>query len=174
MSLYIKKSEEVISIYLDFISKEDLHIYSIDECFLDVTHYLKLYNMTDYELAEKILKTIEEKTGLTATCGVGPNLLLAKVAMDTEAKRYKNGIAKWTYADVESKLWNIYPLSEMWGIGKRMEYNLNKMNINMKTEEMMVYEAPQVSVIEVEVEKGFAASEPALSDFGYGGDLSGN
>lgn len=129
MSLYIKKSEEVISIYLDFVSKEDLHIYSIDECFLDVTHYLKLYNMTDYELAEKILKTIEEKTGLTATCGVGPNLLLAKVAMDTEAKRYKNGIAKWTYADVESKLWKIYPLSEMWGIGKRMEYNLNKMDI---------------------------------------------
>lgn len=129
MNLYIKKSEEVVSIYLDYISKEDLHIYSIDECFLDVTHYLKLYNKTDYELAKDILNTIYQKTHLTATCGIGPNLLLAKVAMDTEAKKYKNGIAKWTTNDVKTKLWNIYPLSEMWGIGKRMEYNLNKLGI---------------------------------------------
>lgn len=129
MSLYIKKSEEVVSIYLDFISEEDLHIYSIDECFLDVTNYLKMYNKTDYELAEDILKTIEKKTGLTATCGIGPNMLLAKVSMDVEAKKYKNGIAKWTYDDVESKLWNIYPLSDMWGIGSRMQRNLNNLDI---------------------------------------------
>lgn len=82
------------------MAPEDLHIYSVDECFLDVTDYLKLYKKTDYELAEEILKTVEEKTGLTATCGIGPNLLLAKVAMDTEAKKFKNGIAKWTYDDI--------------------------------------------------------------------------
>lgn len=129
MNLYIKKSKEVINIYLDYVSKEDIHIYSIDECFLDVTNYLKMYNKTDYELAIDILNTIEKKTGLTATCGIGPNMLLAKVSMDTEAKKYKNGIAKWTYDDIETKLWSIYPLSEMWGIGKRMEYNLNNLNI---------------------------------------------
>lgn len=129
MSLYIKKSEEVISIFLDYISKEDLHVYSIDEAFLDVTSYLKIYKMTDVELGEKILNDIYKKTGLTATCGVGPNLLLAKIAMDIEAKHNENNIAKWTYDDVKTKLWKIHPLSEMWGIGRRMEINLNKLGI---------------------------------------------
>lgn len=129
MNLYIKKSKEVVDIYLDFVAKEDLHIYSIDECFLDLTHYLKLYKKTDYEIAVDILNTIKRKTGLTATCGIGPNMLLAKVAMDTEAKHNKDCIAKWTYEDVPSKLWPITPLSNMWGIGKNMERNLNKLNI---------------------------------------------
>jgi len=130
MKLYINKSKEVVNIYLDYVSSDDLHIYSIDECFLDVTNYLKMYKKTDYELAEEILNTIYKKTGLTATCGIGPNLLLAKVAMDIEAKKYKNGIAKWTYNDIEEKLWPITPLSKMWGIGPRMEKNLNILNIN--------------------------------------------
>ena len=129
LSLYAKKSKEVINIYLDFVSNEDLHVYSIDECFLDVTDYLHYYQKTDEELAELILKTIEEKTGLTATCGIGPNMLLAKIAMDKEAKKYKNGIAKWTYDDIPTKLWPISPLSEIWGIGKRMEKRLNLLNI---------------------------------------------
>ena len=113
MKLYIEKSKEVVNIYLDYVAPEDLHIYSVDECFLDVTDYLKLYKKTDYELAEEILKTIERKTGLTATCGIGPNLL----------------IAKWTYEDIPEKLWPITPLSKMWGIGPRMEKNLNNLNI---------------------------------------------
>lgn len=129
MSLYIKKSKEVLSVYLEFISKEDIHVYSIDEVFLDVTNYLKLYKMNSYELAFTILNRIKEKTGLTATAGIGPNLLLAKVAMDIEAKHVKNNIAKWTYDDVETKLWNITPLSKMWGIGSRMEKRLNKLNL---------------------------------------------
>lgn len=129
MKLYLAKSKEVVSIYLDYVSEQDLHIYSIDECFLDVTNYLKLYKKNDYELAEDILKTIYQKTGLTANCGIGPNMLLAKVAMDTEAKKYKNGIAKWTYEDIPTKLWPIKPLSKMWGIGPRMERNLNILNI---------------------------------------------
>lgn len=129
MNYYIQKSKEVISVYLDYVSKEDLHIYSIDECFLDVTHYLKLYQKTDYELAQEILAKVYEKTHLTATAGIGPNLLLAKVSMDIEAKHTKDNIAKWTYEDVEKKLWKISPLSNMWGIGKNMERNLNKMGI---------------------------------------------
>ena len=129
MSYYIQKSKEVVSIYLDYVSKDDLHIYSIDECFLDVTHYLKLYKKTDYELAKEILENIYKKTGLTATAGIGPNMLLAKVSMDIEAKHNKDNISKWTYEDVEKKLWKISPLSNMWGIGKNMERNLNKMNI---------------------------------------------
>ncbi len=127
MNLYTEKSKEVISIYLDFISEDDLYIYSIDECFLDVTNYLKMYQKSDSELALDILNTIFEKTGLTATCGIGPNMLLAKVAMDIEAKHNPNNIAKWTYNDIADKLWTITPLSDMWGIGKKMEKNLNKL-----------------------------------------------
>lgn len=129
MSLYIKKSKEVLSIYLEFVSSEDMHVYSIDEVFLDVTDYLKLYKMTTLELAQTILKRIEAKTGLTATAGIGPNLLLAKVAMDIEAKHVKDNIAIWTYDDVKTKLWNITPLSKMWGIGSRLEKRLNKLGL---------------------------------------------
>ncbi len=129
MNSYIKFSEKVISVYLDYVAKEDLFVYSIDECFLDVTDYLKLYKKTDYELANEILKEITKRTGLTATCGIGPNILLAKVAMDVEAKLEKNGIAKWDYSDVKNKLWSITPLSKMWGIGPRMEKKLNSLGI---------------------------------------------
>lgn len=129
MSLYIKKSKEVVDIYLDYVSEEDLHIYSIDECFLDVTNYLKLYNKTTKELALDIMKSIYKKTHLCATAGIGPNLLLAKISMDIEAKHNKDFIAEWTYNDVETKLWNITPLSKMWGIGTRMERNLNNIGI---------------------------------------------
>ena len=131
MSLYIKKSKEVVSIYQDFISKEDIHIYSIDECFLDVTDYLNMYKMSDYELAKKIMDTIYQKTGLISTAGIGPNMLIAKVAMDIEAKHNKDNIAKWTYDDIETKFYPIAPLSKFWGIGKRMEKNLN--NLGIKT-----------------------------------------
>ena len=129
MKLYMQKSCEVVKVYLDFVAEEDLHIYSIDECFLDVTDYLKMYNKNDYELALTILKTVKEKTGLTATCGIGPNMLLAKVAMDIEAKHNDDFIAKWTYDDIPSKLWPITPLSKMWGIGPNMEKKLNKLKI---------------------------------------------
>ena len=129
MKRYIEMSKKVVEIYLDFVASEDLHIYSIDECFLDVTNYLSYYKMSDEKLGETILKTIEKRTGLTATCGIGPNMLLAKIAMDTEAKKHKNGIAKWGYADIPEKLWPISPLSSVWGIGTRMERRLNNMGI---------------------------------------------
>lgn len=130
MNLYINKSKEVINIYLDFIAPEDIFVYSIDEVFIDVTNYLKLYNMTDYEIASMIIKRIKEKTGLTTTAGIGPNILLAKVAMDIEAKHVKSNIAKWDYDDVKTKLWNISPLSNMWGIGSRLEKRLNLLGLH--------------------------------------------
>lgn len=129
MSLYLKKSKEVVSIYLDYVSSEDMHIYSIDEVFLDVTNYLKLYKKSDYELAQSILNDVYQKTSLCATCGIGPNLLLAKIAMDVEAKHHKSNIAKWTYEDIPTKLWPITPLSKVWGIGSKMEKRLNDLNI---------------------------------------------
>ena len=129
MNLYIKYSKAVINTFLDFVSKEDMHVYSIDESFLDVTNYLKLYKLTDIELARKIMAEIKKRTGLTSTCGIGPNLLLAKVALDIESKHSPDFIAKWTSEDIPTKLWNIEPLDEMWGIGKKTMEKLNSLGI---------------------------------------------
>lgn len=139
MDYYIKMSKEVVSIYQEYVDIKDIHIYSIDECFLDVTDYLRLYKKTDYELALEIMNKIKRKTGLISTCGIGPNLLIAKVAMDIEAKHTKDNIAKWTYEDIESKFWPITPLSKFWGIGARMEKNLNDMGL-YKIGDIAVYD----------------------------------
>lgn len=129
MRLYQKMSKDVINTYLEFVSIEDIHIYSIDECFLDVTEYLKLYKLDAYNLAKKIIAKVYKNTKLTVTAGIGPNMLLAKVAMDIEAKHVKDNIAVWTYDDVQTKLWNITPLSKMWGIGINMEKHLNELGL---------------------------------------------
>jgi DNA polymerase V len=129
MRLYQKMSKDVINTYLEFISIDDLHIYSIDECFLDVTDYLRMYKMDAYELAKTIIKKVYDNTKLTVTAGIGPNMLLAKVAMDIEAKHVKDNIAIWTYDDVKTKLWSITPLSKMWGIGHNMERHLNELGL---------------------------------------------
>ena len=129
IKLYQEYSKKVFDIYKSFISEEDIHFYSIDEVFMDVTDYLKYYNKTDAELALLIMKTVLEKTGLTTTAGIGPNVLLAKVAMDIEAKHNKNCLSKWTYKDIETKLWNVTPLTKIWGIGKNTERKLNNLGI---------------------------------------------
>ncbi|VEU82108.1 DNA polymerase thumb domain-containing protein [Acholeplasma hippikon] len=129
MQAYLEYASKVIEVYMEFISEDDLYVYSIDEAFLDVTHYLAYYQITDIELGKRILARIKEKLGLTATCGVGPNMLLAKLSMDIEAKKSKDFIAKWDYEDVKEKLWCVQPLSEMWGIGHRMEKRLNDIGL---------------------------------------------
>ncbi len=129
MKLYLEKSRAVVNILLDYVDEKDLHVYSVDESFLDVTNYLKMYKKTDYELAQDIMKRIYKELHLTTTCGIGPNILLAKVAMDIEAKHNPSNIAKWDYVDVKNKLWPITPLSKMWGIGPRMEKRLNNLGL---------------------------------------------
>ena len=129
MNLYLKKSKEVVDLYSEFVSEEDMYVYSIDEVWMDVTDYLKMYKKTDYELALEILDVLYKKTGMLGTCGIGPNMLLAKIAMDVEAKHNNDFIAKWEYKDIPSKLWPITPLSKVWGIGPRMEKKLNTMGL---------------------------------------------
>lgn len=129
MGLYRQKSKEVMNVYQEFVSEKDIHEYSIDEVFLDVTSYLSLYQKSSFELAKDILARIKEKTGLTAVAGIGPNILLAKVCMDVESKYSKDNIGVWSYDDVPTKLWNLEPLSKMWGIGPRMEKKLNILKI---------------------------------------------
>ena len=127
MRRYLEASAKVVSIFLKYVSKEDIHIYSVDESFLDLTDYKKLYPMSDINIAKMIINDVYKETKLSATCGIGPNMLLAKLSMDIEAKKTKDQIAEWDYKDVEKKLWPIKPLSKMWGIGPRYQISLNNM-----------------------------------------------
>ncbi len=134
MQKYIDVSSYIYSIYLKYVSKEDIHIYSIDEVFIDITTYLKLYNLNMYDFAKKIATEVFLKTGITATVGLGDNMYLAKVAMDIVAKHIKpneNGL-KISYLNQElfkEKLWHHKPLSSFWRIGINTERRLNDLYI---------------------------------------------
>ena len=130
MERYIEKSSEIVSIMNEFVSYDDIHVYSIDEAFIDLTSYLNYYKMTSLQLVTKIIQTIKDRTGLQATGGIGDNFFLAKVALDIYAKKAKNGIATIHYKDVPEKLWPITPLRNVWGIGERTEAKLNALNIH--------------------------------------------
>lgn len=129
MKLYELYNKKMVKIYESFIDKNDILVYSIDECFLDVTNYLKYYNSSSYELAIKIMNKLKKELKLSSSCGIGPNMFLAKVALDIEAKTNKVGIARWTFKDVEAKLQEITPLSKIVGIGNRYEKHLNDLKI---------------------------------------------
>ena len=123
MSLYIKYSTKIYSIYLKYISKEDIHVYSIDEVFIDVTDYLKMYHLSAHDLAMKIIKDILKETGITAAAGIGTNLYLAKVAMDIVAKHLKgdkNGVRIASLDEISYRklLWDHTPLTDFWRVGK--------------------------------------------------------
>ena len=129
MQRYIDKSSEVVGILLDFFDASDIHVYSIDEAFVDMTSYLSYYKKQPMELVEMVIQEIQNRTGLQATAGIGDNFFLAKVALDIYAKHEPNGIAVMHKEDVQTKLWPITPLSKIWGIGPRTELKLNRMGI---------------------------------------------
>ena len=124
MQLYIDYSARIYSIYLRYISKEDIHVYSIDECFMDVTNYLSLYHMTEKEMAVELMDAVMKETGITATAGIGTNLYLAKVAMDIVAKHVEDHIGILNEISYRQKLWDHRPLSDFWRIGSRTERKL--------------------------------------------------
>ena len=129
MGRYLERSAEVISVLYRFVSEEDVHVYSIDEAFVDLTSYLNYYQKTPLEMVSTIINKIKEDTGLQATAGIGDNFFLAKVALDIYAKKEKNGIAVVTSDEIKEKLWPITPLSKVWGIGSRMEIRLNALGL---------------------------------------------
>ena len=122
MLLYEKISTSIFSIYSKYISSEDIHVYSIDECFMDVTAYLGTYHLTAHELAMRMIREVLYTTGITATAGIGTNLYLAKVAMDIVAKHLppdKQGvrIAELNEVSYREKLWCHTPLTDFWRVG---------------------------------------------------------
>ena len=129
MHLYMEYSCKVYKVFLEFIAKEDIHVYSIDESFLDITSYLKLYQVNAKELAKKILDRIYEKTGLTATVGIGTNLYLAKIAMDISAKHNADRMAYLNEDLYRQTLWHHVPLTDFWMLGNGTERRLHKLGI---------------------------------------------
>ena len=117
MKLYIEYSANIYEIYLKYASKEDIHVYSVDEAFLDITRYLRLYGMTAKELAVKIMSDVKEKTGITATAGIGTNLYLAKVALDITAKKVVDNIGYLDEEIYRKTLWRHRPLTDFWRVG---------------------------------------------------------
>lgn len=130
MQLYIDYSSRIYGIYLRYIAPEDIHVYSIDECFLDVTKYLKLYHMTPKEMAVELMDAVFTDTGITATAGVGTNLYLAKIAMDIVAKHADDHIGMLDEISYRERLWTHRPLSSFWMIGHRTERKLAQYGIH--------------------------------------------
>jgi len=126
MGYFLNMSMAVTEILHKYVPAEAVHVYSIDESFIDLTGTEKLWGPPE-ETIKKIQREILDTLQLNSTAGMGPNMLMAKLALDLEAK--KKGFAKWTFDDVQTKLWPVSPLSEMWGIGPNMEKNLNNMGI---------------------------------------------
>ena len=123
MAYYISYSARIYNIYLRYIAEEDMHVYSIDEVFIDATPYLKTYKCTARELAMRVMRDVLTETGVTATAGIGTNMYLAKVAMDIVAKHAKpdeNGarIAELDEMSYRRKLWAHRPLTDFWRVGR--------------------------------------------------------
>lgn len=117
MTLYMQYSATIYSIFLKFISSEDIHVYSIDESFLDITSYMSLYNTTPKQLAKMILDEIYDQTGITATVGIGTNLFLAKVALDITAKHAKDCMGYLDEDLFKQLIWHHQPITDIWMIG---------------------------------------------------------
>ena len=134
MQRYVDISAAINNIYLGFVSAEDLHVYSIDEVFIDVTDYLKAYGCTPHELAMRMIRAVLKQTGITATAGIGTNLYLAKVAMDVVAKHCEPDadgvrIAELDEISYRRLLWEHEPLTDFWRVGRGTAAKLQKVGI---------------------------------------------
>lgn len=134
MALYIKYSARIYGVYLRYIAPEDIHVYSIDEVFIDATPYLRTYGMTAHELAMMLIRAVLAETGITATAGVGTNLYLCKVAMDIVAKKMDPDADGVRIAELDEDgyrrmLWSHRPLTDFWRIGRGLAARLEALGI---------------------------------------------
>ncbi|WP_186669543.1 UV damage repair protein UvrX [Sporosarcina sp. BP05] len=126
MSYFLEMSMAITRLLHKYVPAEAIHVYSVDESFIDLTGTEKLWG-DPAQTVKVIQQEIVATLGLPSTAGMGPNMLMAKLALDLEAKN--TGFAKWTFEDVPEKLWPVSPLSKMWGIGRQTEKNLNNIGI---------------------------------------------
>ncbi len=134
MAYYMEYSTRIYNVYLKYIAPEDIHVYSIDEVFIDITHYLPTYKMSAHDFARKLIQDVLNTTGITATAGIGTNMYLAKIAMDIEAKHItadEDGvrIAELDEMSYREKLWSHRPLTDFWRVGRGYANKLEKYGI---------------------------------------------
>ena len=134
MEYYLKVAADVVRIFREFVSAEDIHVYSVDESFLNLGPYLTLYGVSAEEIAERIKKRIKERLGLTATAGIGDSMFMAKCALDQEGKKAPPYVARWTKEDAERKLWNVPSLERIWGIAGGTKARLARLGIRTPRE----------------------------------------
>ena len=168
MSHYMKCSTNIYNVYLKWFSPEDIYVYSIDEVFIDITHYLKAYNMKARELITKVIQDVYETTGITATAGIGTNLYLCKVAMDIVAKHVepnRNGvrIAGLDEMTYKKLLWDHRPITDFWRVGK---------GYAKKLEEHRIYTMGDIARVSIQNEellyKLFGINAELLIDHAWG------
>ncbi|MBO5286191.1 MAG: DNA repair protein [Clostridia bacterium] len=129
MKLYMEYSAKIYSIYLKYVSPEDIHVYSIDECFIDITNYLKIYSLTAKEFAKMLISAVFNETGISATCGIGTNLFLAKVALDVSAKNVPDKMGFLDETEFKRTIWHHRPITDIWNIGRGIANRLAEMGI---------------------------------------------
>lgn len=144
MRRYMEVSAEVYGVYLRYISPEDIHVYSIDECFIDATPYLEMYSMTPKQLANELMDAVFQQTHICATAGIGTNLFLAKAALDITAKHVPDHIGWLDERTFREKLWRHRPITDFWnvgaGIAKRLEkYGVYDMQGVARLDEKLLY-----------------------------------
>ena len=129
MRHYMEVSARIYGIYLTYVSPQDVHVYSVDECFIDVTPYLKLYGMTPRAFARELMGAVRSQTGICATAGIGTNLFLAKVALDVTAKHVGDGIGALDEETFRRKIWPHRPITDIWGIGPGIARHLERYRV---------------------------------------------
>ena len=134
MKKYIEYSADIYAIYLKYVSKDDIYIYSIDEAFIDLTDYLSMYKMSARELGEKIRQDVLKTSGIPAAFGIGTNLYLAKIALDIEAKKSSEFIGELDEAKYITELWDHTPITDFWRIGAGTAARLEKLGITTMRE----------------------------------------
>lgn len=167
MALYMEYSTRIYDIYLQFVAEEDMHVYSVDEVFIDLTHYLKLYQCDAKELTARMIKAVYEQTGITATAGIGTNLYLAKVAMDIVAKHmqpneYGVRMAQLDVMAYRRILWGHKPLTDFWRVGR---------GYARKLEQIGIYTMGDIARCSVGKENEFYNAERLYQLFGVNAEL---
>ena len=129
MKFYMDKSAEIYSVYLRYISSEDIHVYSIDEVFIDLTDYIRLYKKTAKSLAKMLIDEVFRATGIRATVGIGTNLFLAKVALDITAKHSPDFMGSLDEEEFKKTIWHHRPITDVWNVGHGIAEKLKNMGI---------------------------------------------
>ena len=129
MSLYLEYSTRIYSIYLKYFSPDDIHVYSIDECFIDISSYMHLYHKSAKEFAKMLMKAVFDETHITATCGIGTNLYLAKVALDIISKHTKENIGILDEERYQKYLWHHLPITDFWHMGSGTANHLLRLGV---------------------------------------------